>query len=106
MKFAWVENGKVTGYSRLRSDSLQLELDDDDPLIVEYKNKAEARSNLLTEKRFVSAELSWSDIQIAYHEDGDDRAISTIENIRQYRKDLRNYIKNNVVGIKPVRPED
>lgn len=58
------------------------------------------------EQVFIEQELRLSDINIAYHDDADTRAVSTISAWREYRKSLRNYIQNGViVGTKPNRPE-
>lgn len=55
---------------------------------------------------YIHQEMLEADRQILnYHYDGDERAISTPEIWKQYRKDLRDYVKSGVIETdKPTRP--
>jgi hypothetical protein len=56
-------------------------------------------------KAFVSSELPVADINIFYHEDTDTRAVATLQDWRDYRKALRDYVQADaIVGSQPVRP--
>ncbi|MFB1096885.1 hypothetical protein ACEWH9_22350, partial [Vibrio diabolicus] len=58
------------------------------------------------ENLWVEQEMLFADRQIVLHEDADARASATIEQWRVYRRDLRNYVKDNVVSMveRPQRP--
>ncbi len=55
---------------------------------------------------YINKEMIQADRQILnYHFDGDERAISTLDEWKQYRKDLRDYVKSGVIETaKPIRP--
>lgn len=62
------------------------------------------------EYSWASSELSKSDVMIQYVLDNDDRAVSTEENWREYRRLLRDYASvsdgiYSINGERPVSPE-
>ena len=58
------------------------------------------------EREWISAELLYADIQIAYLDDGDTRQSPPPSDWREYRKALRNRVQAGVIvgPSRPVRP--
>jgi len=70
----------------------------DEQVAIDIMNLGEAQS-------FVIREIKVADINIFYHEDADTRAVATLQEWRDYRKALRNYVQAGaIVGSQPVRP--
>lgn len=72
----------------------------------QYTPNEEAQVFAEKENLWVEQEMLFADRQIVLHEDADARASATIEQWRVYRRDLRNYVKDNVVSMveRPQRP--
>ena len=70
----------------------------------------ESKKALSAQSEMIS-DLKWCDLQIRYHETGDvKRAISTMDEIKSYAIECRDYVHNTesglvIVGEKPIRPQ-
>ena len=96
------ENGEVVAFSRNPMEGITTEADTLDSDVIAFLNNG---TEIQQAKTFVIEELVWSDIQVNYHDDGDVRAIGTIQDIRDYRVALRNYVQAGAIATaKPSRP--
>lgn len=79
-----------------------------DATITPFDHDAEAaRVSVVEEKNWVSTELARSDVELAYVQDSDTRAVGTVGEWREYRRKLRNYVISDVViGVRPVSPRE
>lgn len=69
--------------------------------------KSESDKKAESENIWVLSEMDFVEININLHKDNDERSISTEDKWREYRKDLRNYVKDGkVIGDRPTRPEN
>lgn len=59
------------------------------------------------EQAWVKEELGRMDLEVLKHYDGDERAVSDLEAVKKYRRELRDYVRNEggrlvVVGNRPM----
>lgn len=62
----------------------------------------------IMENAWVASEMMYADKQVNLHFDEDERAILTIEDWKEYRRTLRDYVKDGVITLeeRPVRPDN
>lgn len=90
-----------------RAEALALQEGGKDLVVIDGKiaGRDPQVNELMRAKSFVTSELLSADIQISYHEDADPRKVAAVEDWREYRRQLRDYVKNGIVAsIKPERP--
>lgn len=109
--YIWADGeDNITGKSSIRQSDSQIRVDlSDADDVAQWQDKINTYLDIGTPYsdavNWVKHELKGADIQILYHQDSDTRKVATLTEWRQYRKDLRNYVKNGqIVGDRPTKP--